>query len=256
MHLVRGLLIGKIHVNILLNIMTLGCSFNFVTSGQKFILTVSVLSKSSQLVEAVQDIPFPAIIRDAYLWWGCSWHMQTPLENVDEGCSIRFELKSFNGLGDSRVGLSTLSAAIYPLDFGKIDSGMETMIFHACKDGSLCIEEHSFVQTDCMISKRSKSVTLEKYRRMVHISEPWRYWGSEYSVQGATNAESLAKVIDKVDGENLKRHLEEQNISSANYFEKDEMRNALKGRVQRRSVSMTDSERLKLAEALSVNQST
>jgi hypothetical protein len=57
-------------------------------------LVVSVYNQKKKLIESVQHMPVPVVRRSSYVWWGSVWHMQTPLDNLEEGSFIIVELKN------------------------------------------------------------------------------------------------------------------------------------------------------------------
>ncbi|CAN0006552.1 unnamed protein product, partial [Ectocarpus sp. 6 AP-2014] len=60
-------------------------------------LTVSVFSAKGKLVESAQELDSPTLFSSMYLWWGRTWHMQTPLETLGPGSSMVFELRDIQG---------------------------------------------------------------------------------------------------------------------------------------------------------------
>jgi hypothetical protein len=57
-------------------------------------LVISVYNQKKKLIESVQHMPVPVVRRSSYVWWGSVWHMQTPLDNLEEGSFIIIELKN------------------------------------------------------------------------------------------------------------------------------------------------------------------
>lgn len=57
-------------------------------------LVISVYNQKKKLIEGVQHMPVPVVRRSSYVWWGSVWHMQTPLDNLEEGSYIIIELKN------------------------------------------------------------------------------------------------------------------------------------------------------------------
>lgn len=57
-------------------------------------LVISVYNQKKKLIEAIQHMPVPVVRRSSYVWWGSVWHMQTPLDNLEEGSYIIIELKN------------------------------------------------------------------------------------------------------------------------------------------------------------------
>ena len=60
-------------------------------------ISISVCNSQSNAVELEQSTDEPAIVKTDQLWWGSTWHMQTPLENIAEDVSIVLRLLSGNG---------------------------------------------------------------------------------------------------------------------------------------------------------------
>jgi len=57
-------------------------------------LSIAVYNSQRKLIENIQNMPIPGVRRSSYVWWGCAWHMQTPLENINENCYVVIELKN------------------------------------------------------------------------------------------------------------------------------------------------------------------
>eukprot|EP00752_Nemacystus_decipiens_P004997 g4543.t3 len=66
-------------------------------------LSLSVFSAKGQLVEAAQNIDSPAFQTSSGLWWGRTWHMQTPLETLGSGSSMVFELRDGQGGSNNKA---------------------------------------------------------------------------------------------------------------------------------------------------------
>lgn len=107
-------------------------------------------------------MPVPVIRRSSYVWWGCAWHMKTPLENIDDGCYVIIELKNGSSLsqiyspappqassgggfssifgGSSNTDTAAAAAAaspgtsiawyMLPLDRADMDSGSQSLEFY------------------------------------------------------------------------------------------------------------------------------
>lgn len=168
-------------------------------------LLISVLNSREELIEDTQCVSSPMIVhKDAeywgrnYLWWGHTWHMQTPLENIEnENCVIRIELHKYindkqavesaatTKKGGRRGSLTAAAAAraantgtntliaraLFPLNLRTIDSGLVTIPFlppgtKPITAGGPRVAEHSCMQADLVLSKRSNIVSLDKYRKM------------------------------------------------------------------------------------------
>jgi len=90
-------------------------------------LSLSIYNSRHKLVESVQEVSRPILSRSNYLWWAVTWHMQTPLENLDEGCMLILEFKDRRNV---RAGLLRgtqqqdfeIAWAALPMDVKKIES--------------------------------------------------------------------------------------------------------------------------------------
>lgn len=225
------------------------------------------MNRGGQLVEAVQDIKAPMIVRDSYLWWACTWNMQTPLENFDDACCVRIELRRVpknatdtpppapvptrrgSKFGTAMVeqlpSSFVVAVAEFPLDLSTLDSAVLSVPFIQPTTDSNA--DHSFVQVDCMLLKRSKSTTLEKYRRKVYSSEPRMLWfddaGNNYGTSireeerkavGVSDAADASKPtisisdIDSLGVKALKMHLQFLRVNTAGLLEIEDFRQALK----------------------------
>lgn len=104
-------------------------------------ITISVYSGRNELIEEVQEVWNPAMARPNMIYWGWSWHMNTPLENLPppcengNGCYIVFESRDKRRM-EAEVGLekggeATPSALLcrvkLPLDLAAINSGPKTL---------------------------------------------------------------------------------------------------------------------------------
>ena len=64
-----------------------------------------VKDKKFTSAEEPQDIVEPAVTRGDYLWWGSTYHMQTPLENLTTGAVILVELKDVDDGKGERMSM-------------------------------------------------------------------------------------------------------------------------------------------------------
>jgi myosin heavy subunit/ankyrin repeat protein len=249
-------------------------SLNFVNCGYDFFLSVSVVNRGGELVEAKQDIRAAMIVRDSYLWWACTWNMQTPLENFDDSCSIKLELCriskvtadtpppaapliparrrssiSMAAAADAAMasGPQVLSSAEYLLDFATLDSGNLNIPFFTTTSTGVK-NDHSFVQADCMLLRKSKSTTLDKFRDSVYAVESpsarftalaantttGSYDQSKAEAASGkndtgTSTSSLAEGdVDAMGVKDLRRHLAALGVSMAGMLEVSEFRDALR----------------------------
>ena len=90
-------------------------------------LAVSVRDVKGEHVESVQDVYGYAVMRDDYVYWGQSWHMQTAIENLGangKGTHVVIELKDATAdaaHGDG-AGKRTLSWASLEMEESTIDT--------------------------------------------------------------------------------------------------------------------------------------
>lgn len=162
---------------------------------------ISVYNSLQKLVESTQNLPYPVVRRESFVWWACSWHMHTPLENIADGCYVIVELKNIsspdqlhqvqkrsNAMHQVKEMLSSKSApeqeAFSPgetvswfrieLDKSVLNSKMESFecqkppIQHP-KRGvatpNLSESDNSFLEAHMLLSKRGKKVDLGEYGR-------------------------------------------------------------------------------------------
>lgn len=88
---------------------------------------INVYSSKQQQVERTQVMTYPALQRGRSMWWGWTWHMQTPVEHLSPGSFAVLELMdrakgpqawALLHVDDSNVdsGSQTLEMYRYPLD--------------------------------------------------------------------------------------------------------------------------------------------
>lgn len=78
-------------------------------------MSISVYNAHQQLVETVHNLPYPVVRRESFVWWACSWHMQTPMENLGDGCYVMVELKNVSSpeqLGQSVAPASKRTSTV------------------------------------------------------------------------------------------------------------------------------------------------
>ena len=96
-------------------------------------LSISIYDKKKQLVESVQDVIEPALasFEDQLIWWGRYFHMQAPLQNIDDSTFVIIKYNTYdtsvNKASDVVVVESKPSVdiawALLHLDKDIIDSG-------------------------------------------------------------------------------------------------------------------------------------
>ena len=86
---------------------------------------ISVLNTQRQSVETDQTIDSPAIVSKVSFFWGYTWYMQTPLENVGDGYTIEIQLLH----GPTATPPRVAAVSVYKIDKITIDSGFTTLQF-------------------------------------------------------------------------------------------------------------------------------
>jgi Cytoskeletal adhesion len=88
-------------------------------------LSISVFNAKKQHIEPVQDLSQYVLHKDSDVWFSSTWHMQTPLENLEPGTFLLIEFcDQGNGTAGADAsddaGASRLrSLAWYRYDFNK-----------------------------------------------------------------------------------------------------------------------------------------
>lgn len=109
------------------------------------------------LVEAEQDIVSPAFLSERKIYWGAVWHMQTPLENLEEGSVVCI------GLNNQPTAAVNVDVAAVPIAAGDyaivpktIDSGpgLQPLMFagFVASDGS--VRAHSMLEIEILLSAK------------------------------------------------------------------------------------------------------
>ena len=99
-----------------------------MTNGEKPLrspcLVIHVHSAKQHKVETAHTMTQPAFSRSSYLWWGWTWHMQTPIEHLSPGSFAVFELRErcLNPKTQAWEAVG-LAWAVLHLDDSSIDSG-------------------------------------------------------------------------------------------------------------------------------------
>jgi hypothetical protein len=84
-------------------------------------VSISLYSSKLELVEASQDFVCPAVCTSVDMWWGYTYHMQTPLENIEDKCFLIVQFSQlFSSSGDrkSEQGWSALTINKATIDTG------------------------------------------------------------------------------------------------------------------------------------------
>lgn len=88
-------------------------------------LHISVYTPQRQTVESDQTIDSPAIVSKDYFFWGYTWYMQTPLENIGDDFTIEIELLH----GPTATPPRVAAVSVYKINKMTIDSGFNTLQF-------------------------------------------------------------------------------------------------------------------------------
>lgn len=127
------------------------------TSGEQLespFLSLSIYNNRQKLVESVQEVSRPILSRSNYLWWAVTWHMQTPLENLDPGCILVLEFKDRRTVrggilrGTQQQDIE-LAWTTLPMDIKKIESRSFALEMQLPPFDHATIEERR--PADCMI---------------------------------------------------------------------------------------------------------
>ena len=105
-------------------------------------IRVSVMNGRHELIEDVQEIWNPTMVRPGMIYWGWSWHMSTPLENLQEspagtdgtggdsgGAYLVFESREKDFGKDDSCGMDSdlICRVKFPIDFQTLNSGPKTL---------------------------------------------------------------------------------------------------------------------------------
>ncbi len=136
-------------------------------------IVISVYNDKKQVVETAREIRSPAMIAPAEaghggtIFWGHSWHMQTPLENLLPGSYLHIEYRPKGEAiisGQLAVAASSLT---FVIDANAIDSMLQTFELQPTVEAGKQANpihlhnERSYLLTDIVISRRSRSLDLK-----------------------------------------------------------------------------------------------
>ena len=85
-------------------------------------LWISVCNSKEVPVEVVQEIDTPAMVKTDSIWWGYTWHMQTPLENVGSDFSILVKFLHDGNTHAAANNLANVPTARYRINKETIDT--------------------------------------------------------------------------------------------------------------------------------------
>lgn len=144
---------------------------------EKSAIIISAYNSSKQLIEATKEMKSPVWIDDVKtsgesvsnnknkgeglkILWGCSWHMQTPLDNLEPGSFIVIEYKSPPIIAQSSASSSTVSGII-ELNMNTIDSGLQSLLLDDNgKQGNTVFanNDRSTLNLELIINQRNRTV--------------------------------------------------------------------------------------------------
>lgn len=134
------------------------------------------MNSKRQLVEPSKELRGPALIQQQSIngdsknvYWAVSWHMQTPLENLDAGSFILIEFRARAAIGNEKaasVDTGTTSFVQLPLERESIDSSDINLQFTGpIESGSKSVSaaaarERSTLRTTIILSRKPRDIKL------------------------------------------------------------------------------------------------
>ncbi len=90
-------------------------------------MSVSIFNSKQQLIEESVTLASPVIAGTpgditSDFYWGSTWDMQTPLENLEPGSTLLVEFKDSADRGGAESASSVVHYIAYPVDAQTIDS--------------------------------------------------------------------------------------------------------------------------------------
>jgi hypothetical protein len=125
-------------------------------------LTFSAFNSKRQLIEAPKDLKEPAFVytKEKNITWGSMWHMNTPLENLQEGSYVLIDYKL-------KVDGPVVSSVQISLDRRSVDSMVTTLQLTVPTDGGrqanpiLALKENSSLNVEMLLTKKPKYISME-----------------------------------------------------------------------------------------------
>jgi len=168
---VAGKLKGYSYLSLLFNTQTF---FKAPQVSEDPSIVISVYNEKKQLLETARDIRGPAAINtDANggtIIWGQSWHMQTPLENLEPNSYLMIEYRprgeALQASGAVIPPIAPLSATFF-IDLNTIDSCFQNFdVVPVMETGRqinpiLLNQEKSTIQTELILSRRNRPLDLK-----------------------------------------------------------------------------------------------
>lgn len=139
-------------------------------------LSISAMNSKREPIEPGKELRGPALIQmqpgNKNVYWAVSWHMQTPLENLETGSFVLVEYRAKVGADIDSTSPSTVTATTQlPLEADGIDSGELIVRMGVPGDGGkanpiLAAREGSTLKIDVMLSHKSLPVTLRMINKL------------------------------------------------------------------------------------------
>jgi myosin-5 len=128
------------------------------------VLTFSAFNSKRQLIEAPKDLKEPAMVSSAAgeknITWGSMWHMNTPLENLQEDSYVLIEYKV-------KVDGPVVSSVQISLDRQSVDSMATKLHLAVPTDGGrqanpiLALKENSTLNVETILTKKPKLISMD-----------------------------------------------------------------------------------------------
>lgn len=135
-------------------------------------LLVSACNSKRELVETISEIRGPVLVHSQEtvgsagakkVYWGLTWHMRTPVENLEAGSYVLIEYKA-------RIDGPIVSTGYLPLERESIDSKEITIALTAGVDASaggrqanpiMMQNEKAALTMEVQLTRKAQSVTFE-----------------------------------------------------------------------------------------------
>lgn len=132
-------------------------------------LEITVQNIQGKPLEAVQCCAFPAVVEEEQIWWGVTWYMQTPVENLESETMIMVEIKHAN---TTDFGLKLdLFWTFFSIDKATIDSELASLpLFPGAKPSGAMDKRKSknlvptaVLEAELSLTKRFREIDLNTY---------------------------------------------------------------------------------------------
>jgi hypothetical protein len=149
-------------------------------------LVISIYNEKKQILEVARDVRSPAFLskedtepspntrdstnmnkKSGYIFWGQSWHMQTPLENLEANSYLLIEYRP-RGEGLNVPNLNPVSPLIaqYFIDLDTLDSGLYVAELLPGSDSgrqsnsAQLQNEKSILSLDILLTRKNKPIDI------------------------------------------------------------------------------------------------